>query len=148
MKKLFAIKTLVLVMFLNINVKAQDRNTFAFTYDAAGNVIQRQLQIMPPLPEGRVGNFKKDTTEIAPPLNFKIYPNPTNQYVNIEGDLPEAIEEAQIFLLNTEGKILKTEMYKGQAKTMDVSDLKNGMYMLEVNYSKNKRSTYKIIVSK
>ncbi len=146
MKKL---KFLIALVFLTfINAKGQT-NSIVFTYDIGGNMIQRQLQVIPPLPPG--GNrlsIPKDSTEILPALNFKIFPNPTNQYINIEGELPKEFEEAKITLLNSEGKILKTETYNGQTKTMDVSDLKNGLYMLEVNYSKNKRSTYKIIVSK
>ncbi len=147
MKKLFAIKMFVLLMLLNISGKGQDRNTFAFSYDAAGNVIQRQLQIMPPLPGGRLGKFEKDSIETIPPVSFKIYPNPAQTFVTIEGELPVNCTEAKVQLLNSNGQILKTTTYNSEIKTIDVSDLKNGMYLLEIIYNKKQKSTYKIIVT-
>jgi hypothetical protein len=123
------------------SAQAQDLS-FSYSYDAGGNMTQRQLQL---IFSSRMGRFTTADSTLL--LNFKIYPNPTNQFLNIEGPLPEDVTSADVRLLNLNGQVLKTEVYTGQLKTLPVSDLNNGMYLLEINYSKEKRTTYKIIVT-
>src|SRR5687767_9941298 len=101
-----------LIAFLLIGggLSAQEENTIVFSYDAAGNMIERKLQVVM---AGRLENAQKrnDTSEIIPAQNFKIFPNPTNQYLNIEGDLPKDFTEAKINLLSINGQILKEDTY-------------------------------------
>ncbi len=139
--------TLITSLSLHANLNAQ--TTIAFTYDAAGNMIQRQVLVIPPIPNGgaRFANTPKDSSEIAPPLNFKIYPNPAQTYVNIEGELPKEVSEAKWQLLSSTGQVLKTGTYNGTLQSVSVQDLKSGLYMLEILYNKKQRSTYKIVVS-
>lgn len=150
MKNFFIIKTLVLFIFLNSNIKGQT-NSLAFTYDAAGNMVQRQLQVIPPPPPcpscQKLANNNKDSNEVSPPINFKIYPNPAQTYVTIEGKLPENCVEANVQLLSSTGQVLKTDIYNSEIKTINVSDLKNGIYFMEIIYNKKQKSTYKIIVT-
>lgn len=125
--------------------------TLVFTYDAAGNMIKRQLQIVPPIPPGnaRFGTpiNPKDSSEVAPPLAFKVYPNPAQLMVTLDGELPKEVSEAKIRLLTTNGQVLKEDTYTGNFKQLDVSQFKNGSYLLEVQYSKKQRSTYHLIIS-
>ncbi len=125
--------------------------TFNFTYDAGGNMIQRQLLITPPIapPGARFGApiSTTDSTQVAPPLTFKVYPNPAQTYVNLEGDLPEGIKEAKVVLLTSTGQVVKEEVYKGKLQQLDVSGLKNGIYLIDIQYSKTQRSTYRLIIS-
>ena len=125
------------------NLNAQE-NSIVFTYDEAGNMIERKIQVVM---NGRIGKIDTKKDSIKPPIDFKIFPNPTNTYLNIEGDLPSDIKEAKINLLGLNGVVLKTDVYMGVLKTMNVSDLKNGLYLLEIKYSEKERSTYKIIIS-
>jgi hypothetical protein len=143
MKHLFFL--FMVMMAMAINTPAQ--TTIAFTYDAGGNMIQRQVQVVPPSPNARFNGVKLDSTEIMPPLDFKVYPNPAQTIVNIEGKLPENCPEAKLQLLNVNGQVLKTGVYTGQTKQQDVSDLKSGIYFLEIIYSKKQKSTYKLIVN-
>ncbi len=123
------------------HLKAQEGN-IVFSYDAAGNMTQRRIQV---LVGGRIGQpqLPKDSVQRA----FSVYPNPTSQYLTIEGALPENINSGDVRLLNLNGQILKTDTYTGQPKTLPVQDLKPGLYLLEVRYSKKNKSTYKIIIS-
>jgi hypothetical protein len=148
MKRYIFILTTCLAIVLNTGLTAQ---TFNFTYDAGGNMIQRQLQITPPIapPGAKFGApiSKTDSTQVAPPLNFKLYPNPAQTYINLEGDLPEGITEAKVVVFTSTGQVVKEELYKGKLQQIDVSSLKNGLYVIDIQYSKTQRSTYRLIIS-
>lgn len=122
------------------------QNTISFTYDSGGNMIQRQVQV---LPQFRFSppSTPKDSSIINDAIIFKVYPNPTKDFVNVDGELPEGIKEAKLKLYTTTGQELLNEIYSGSLKTISISNLKAGVYYLEVNYSKKKSSTYKIIIT-
>jgi hypothetical protein len=115
-----------------------------FSYDTGGHLVQRSVQVS----NVRLSNpFHPGDTSAVKPLNFNIYPNPTNDQLTIEGKLPDNLKEAKIYLSDISGQILKTGTYTGESKQMLVSDLKEGMYLLEISYSKDNKSTYKIIIT-
>lgn len=146
MKNIF----IVTIFFLFISNIGKAQTTLAYTYDAAGNMIQRQIQIIPPIPNQRPSNPFESTEQKKDSISdiqFKIYPNPAQTFVTIEGKLPENCSEAKVQLLNSTGQILKINTYNSETKTMDVSDLKNGIYLLEIICNKKQKSTYKIIVT-
>mgnify|MGYP000107538332 CR=1 FL=1 len=60
-------------------------------------------------------------------LNFKVFPNPTSNAVNIE--LPNNKIAESITLINSIGQVLKT---KNNSNIMNVSEIPNGVYYLEV----------------
>lgn len=130
---------IVLICLFAIRVNAQD--ALQYSYDAGGNLVQRQIQV---LMQGRIGKL---TTEKDSVYTFKVYPNPANQYLNIEGPLPEGKTSATLILTAVNGQILRQDNYTGQMKAIPVSDLKPGLYLLEIRYSKEKSTTYKIVIS-
>lgn len=133
------------VLFSCIYTLNAQENNLVFSYDKAGNLMQRKVQTMV---GGRLGKINsKDSSHVQPAENFKVFPNPTNQYINLEGDLPVHILQADVILSNLEGKVLKTDQYYGKTKALDISTLKSGMYLLEMRYSKEERTTYKIIIT-
>lgn len=129
-----------LLFFIQV-FKAQD-GAIGFSYDAGGNLTERRLQVMP---GGRIGKFNSPPDTLQHP--FKVYPNPTSQYLSIEGALPENVSSGEISLMSINGQILRTDTYTGQLKTLPVADLKPGLYLLQISYSKKQKSTYKIIVN-
>lgn len=139
------INSILVAFCLLSSTFASKAQTISFSYDGSGNMTQRSVQV---LMGGRFGNFvTRDSTVIPPPLNFKIYPNPTNAFLNIEGDLPENTQEAQVLITNMNGQVLKRDIYRGALKTIAVNDLASGAYLLNIQYSKEKKSTYKIIIT-
>jgi hypothetical protein len=125
------------------------QNTIAFSYDAGGNMIQRQLQVVPPGPGGKFINpysdsEKKDSLNT---IEFKIYPNPTRDVLNIEGELPPEVQEAKVFLFNTNGQKMIESTYDGQKKQLNLVGFKSGLYYLEVQFSKKNSSNYKVIIT-
>jgi hypothetical protein len=148
MKTLKQYTLLAFILFASLT-KAQTLN---FTYDAGGNMVQRQLQIVPPLPPGGGARFgtpisANDSTQVAPPINFKLFPNPASKSVTMEGDLPEGMSEVKFVVMNSTGQIVKQGIYSGKTQQLDVSDLKSGVYLIDLQYSKKQRSTYRLIIN-
>jgi endoglucanase len=78
----------------------------------------------------------KDKTDVASlyPTRLKIYPNPTNQYVNI--DLGNNSVLVNIQLLSIDGRVILNKEKIGQAiETIDVSTLQKGTYLVKVSNS-------------
>ena len=71
---------------------------------------------------------------------FKIYPNPTNGRVTIDW----ASDTYYYSILNFMGKVLKSG-YAEQRKTIDVSDLKAGNYILQIA-DKGSRRTHRLSI--
>ncbi|HJN54260.1 MAG TPA: T9SS type A sorting domain-containing protein, partial [Flavobacteriaceae bacterium] len=70
-------------------------------------------------------------------FDYKIYPNPTSNIINIQGD----ISDLKVIIYDMLGKVL---MQSEEQESIDISFLKNGTYFLSLtNNSTN--STYKII---
>jgi hypothetical protein len=130
------------LLFLN-EVKGQ-QGSIVYSYDAGGKMTERKIQVMQ---GGRIGNFDKTTKDSLPQREFKVFPNPTSQYLTIEGELPENTPSGEMSLLNISGQVIKKEVYTGVRKDIPIYDLKPGMYLLEIRYSKKEKSSYKIIVS-
>jgi len=63
--------------------------------------------------------------------NVIAYPNPVSNHLTIE-----ATQKATINILNTQGQFLETLLINGNITTIDVSNLANGMYVMEVKTAK------------
>lgn len=146
----FILKAIISILLFISALYSTAQTTINFTYDAGGNMIKRSIAVIPPTPGAKFTNPFTQAEEKNDSLNvveFKVYPNPTREIVNLEGDLPVGIESAKVFLFNTTGQVLKTETYTGASTPINVGDLKAGIYYLEVNYSKKNSSSYKIIIT-
>jgi len=138
-------------MLISIKSKCQTSPALVFTYDNAGNLIQRNITVVPtpPVgpPNGRLGDFSEDKKDSIGVVLFKVYPNPAKDKISVEGELPEGVNEANIFLFNNIGQELRSDVYTGIIKEINVSDLKAGLYYLKIDYSKTNSSNYKIIIT-
>lgn len=71
---------------------------------------------------------------------ISIYPNPANDFINVESEFK--INTIQIY--STLGTLVKSYEKLSKNKTLDISSLPKGMYMLKVNSAK-KNSLFKLI---
>lgn len=85
--------------------------------------------------------------EISIARNVKVYPNPSNNVVNIELNLsPEILKTAELYLSNVLGSVVYTSKSETQIKTIDVSTLAKGVYTLHVTSAAGS-ATYKVVVN-
>jgi hypothetical protein len=120
--------------------KAQN-TAIKLDYDLAGNQIKRYRQAL----SLRLGNTtnQKDSS-----LVFNIYPNPTKDFITIEGALENKATEAKIFIYDITGSLLYQDVYNGIKKTYSLVNYKTGMYFLEIKYNTKQSSNYRILVSR
>jgi hypothetical protein len=76
-------------------------------------------------------NFEMDVIEISDINFFKIYPNPTNNFLNIRSN-NQVNQNISFEILNTYGQRMYSGQFIGARKTIDVSDLKKGIYIIRV----------------
>jgi hypothetical protein len=73
------------------------------------------------------GNLSVETTEAGKVL--VAYPNPTNGIVQVSNVEPNS----SYTLVNIEGKVLSTGEFASTEGTIDMTDVKEGVYYLKVN---------------
>ncbi len=130
---------LYLILISCFNTKAQS-TTIKFDYDEAGNQTQRYMQVV----SLRIGNTTntKDST-----LIFNVYPNPTKDFITIEGAIEKDATEARIYLYDLKGALLYQDVYNGIKKTYSLANYKTGIYFLEIKYNTKQSSNYRILIS-
>ncbi len=77
---------------------------------------------------------------------INVYPNPATNYVNV--DLQVFTPGTQLSLSDITGKVLMSREVKGTHTTLSTSDLKSGMYLLDVHDKAGHRAIKRILVTK
>lgn len=67
--------------------------------------------------------------------SFSVYPNPSNDVVNIENTINALIQDISITDMN--GRVVKTMKFNGESSIkLSISDLTTGIYMMNINSDK------------
>ncbi|MCL3779594.1 T9SS type A sorting domain-containing protein [Prolixibacteraceae bacterium JC049] len=74
---------------------------------------------------------------------LKVYPNPTSGSLTIEGKM---LQEAHVYVLDMNGKILISKQSKQTTNKLDLSRYTNGVYLLKIE--KNKKTYKRLIVKR
>lgn len=69
-------------------------------------------------------------TESFDIASFKMYPNPTRNFVNIE--LPQMVSEADIVIYDVLGKKIKETKIANENSNVDLSGFKSGFYLMNI----------------
>jgi len=92
-----------------------------------------------------------DYTSIStvPSLAFNIYPNPTQEVLNLEVNLLSELKEGMIYIYNEKSQQVYQQSFVGQTSTLnlDLPSLNNGVYFLKVQ-SKAYQKTTKFVIGK
>lgn len=126
-------------------LRAQEQS-IQFSYDQAGNLIERKLQSFF---LGRIAPFQRDTVK-SDSLIFAIYPNPTNDLLNIDrivkiDDKQKAGSTYKLVTIN--GQVVSSGVDLIEHATVNVSNLASGIYFLVIINEEKDKSIYKIIKS-
>lgn len=110
---------------------------YAFSYDNAGNRIERQFLVL--RTDQSLGN-----SEIHSSINehnIKLFPNPTSDRVNIETNL----EPDDMGLFDLNGREMPITITKKESISIDVSSFPAGTYLLKIRFGKQEK-TWKVIL--
>jgi hypothetical protein len=108
--------------------------TFLYTYDDAGNRIERAKQVCTcevPAPQGRATNTVSPTEKQGTLAQIiSIAPNPTAQGINIQFSI--AVEHAKLHIMDSNGKLIGTQIVSGTTAEADLSTYPAGIYYLSL----------------
>lgn len=77
--------------------------------------------------------------------SFNIYPNPATSVVNIE--IKPTIEKQKVSIYSTSGQLVKlTEITESGTVRIDISDLRKGFYLVEIQNKKGEAKSAKLFV--
>jgi len=123
-------KKIIFLLFLSTGMTAQ---TVKYTYDAAGNRVQRKLDVSDPSTQRTIEtNQDEKATQKASELGLSVFPNPAQDKVNVViGNLKEG-QQVSIFLIDEQGKSLLSQKASIEQSTLDMSLYKPGIYFIKV----------------
>lgn len=79
--------------------------------------------------------------------NLKLYPNPTSRLIMIDLNNENAIEETEISIYTVSGELVWSEILKQNRQQINVADLSNGIYLIEIK-SAQKVEKQKLIIQR
>jgi len=135
---------LVICLFFNAALNAQ---SIEYKYDQNGNRIQRKLVVCNNCPQsGRVVSPEEEKKEqlVATQLGLSVFPNPSQEKVNVMINNLKAEDQATILLVDEQGKILVNQQTNSQDNDVDMSLYKAGIYFIKVMVGKE-TLFYKVI---
>jgi hypothetical protein len=114
------------------------KQTYAILYARNGDHLQNVTQLLSDA--AAVKEFHDNDSDVPcegwwwgidelQTADFSVYPNPASNQLTIENGLEL---EMQISIMNIEGKIVYTNEFSGTSSTIDVSNLKAGIYLIQI----------------
>ncbi len=161
----FLLKTIVSFTFLLASQMPAWSDSISFVYDAAGNRIERYIDMTPP--EMRSDEAVEDSASAAEsssqqmqkqaisapnePLKdfalanaIRIYPNPTEGLLKVEIDNLQEHQKASITLMSIQGQTIVNQSKAQISNELDISARPAGTYIMRITLD-GKSTEWKII---
>ena len=141
----------VFLVFMSLFSNAQ--TYIQYTYDLNGNRETRKLDVIQlksakiAFPVNDVALLKEEPDRVSgidEEQGVKIYPNPAEDKINIEFSGSQTDDPAEARLYDLNGNLVKYEKNKTLLMDIDVSNLKEGVYVLVIKRG-TQITNYKII---
>jgi hypothetical protein len=78
--------------------------------------------------------------------NIELYPNPASEFVDISFDRSNN-DDLTLNIYNITGTLVKSEMLKQNQRQINIGDLSNGIYLVEIK-SNNFTENQKLIIQR
>jgi hypothetical protein len=153
--KHFCLSGLVLILILIPLRSFSQSTTIYYTYDNAGNLIEKVIHLNSGLKSAKINNNTKNPvspvdSSLIKDNSFKsgevkIYPNPTRGIVEIELPSDSGVDsEFQFIVLDVNGRVIIDKRKEPFRTSLDLSNQPNGIYFLHIR-SGSLVSKWKII---
>ncbi|WP_281323481.1 T9SS type A sorting domain-containing protein [Flavobacterium aestivum] len=147
-------KIITLLFFLVSCISnAQQQQKIHFEYDGAGNQTSREwclncLAKNSNIAPKEIADLKEeDLQKFLPEDNFSYYPNPVKEELFLKWEISNVNSISSIRIYNLNGSLLKSYEHLNTVdkQTVPFLEYPNGVYILELTYSKGDEKTIKII---
>lgn len=152
--KFYFIGSLAIIVLSIFNTNANAQPHIDFTYDAAGNRIQRQYYAFKTM--GDPAPSDPAAEETAAQYGITVYPNPlmdgTSATVTIQGktkssESDKTNTQAIIYVLDNTGKVLFSQKQTSPSTEIDLGNYSAGIYYIKVAIDKE-QLFYKVLKAK
>jgi spore coat protein A, manganese oxidase len=129
------------------NKSLDNSSTFYMTYDNAPNVGDNIYRIKLTQTDGTIMLSETKTVNFKDLSSVRVYPNPTDDYLNIDL-MPYKNQSVEIGMYNTLGQEMsfkKIEKVENTLIQLDVSEFKNGSYIMSIK-ANGKREINKSVI--
>ena len=149
MKKMWLIP-----LFAISNFVCAQNDVVRFTYDNAGNQIQRILCINCLTAKKSRDSIKEvavlqqaDLQKFTPSDNLSYYPNPVKEELYLQWDLIEGTQILSITIYDINGRLLKSadDMSTSNSKNISFGNYPRGVYAVLLRYNNGEQKSIKII---
>ena len=139
--------------FFIVNI-AQSQDKILFTYDTAGNQIQRELCISCPSTTGKQFVSKEiadlvedDLQKLTPDDIISYYPNPVKEELYLKWEFFSEKTVASVYLYDIKGSALQTynNLEKKNAINIPFYSYPKGTYLVVLMYNGGEQKTIKIV---
>lgn len=141
MKKLSLALLFAVLLF---PLSAQAQNTIAFAYDAAGNRIQRYIEIPAERSVSQPEENIPPVTDTALGNTITIYPNPTKGLLKVDIENFKEEQQGSIVIYDMKGQAIVSHKKVFAANELDITNTSAGNYILRITLDK-KTTEWKII---
>jgi len=137
------------------SIDADGEYTYTFNYSIPADFAEENMHIVVVVVDNATGNIlnantfgmaPNSNTEIASPIDLKVFPNPTASNVNVTFD---AEGDYQVYITNISGKLMASKQFTNlsgeQVVEFDVSGYAAGSYVLTVSGEQSSYSKTVII---
>jgi hypothetical protein len=119
--------TIAFFTFMSVESIAQDHCWIKYSYDPAGNRINREWWCGDP--NGHEEDAEPKATA-ARDFGLRTMPNPASDQITLRSE--EALDNAQVEMLDANGRSVLSQQITGTTADFDVSRLAPGLYTLRV----------------
>jgi hypothetical protein len=144
-----------IAVFLGItNFVSAQNDMIKFTYDGAGNQVQRILCINCLSAKNANDSIKEvsvmqeeDLQKFTPNDNISYYPNPVKQELYLQWDLIDGTQISSISIYDLNGRLLQSlnDVSKVSNKNISFQNYPRGVYAVVLNYNNAEQKSIKII---
>lgn len=139
----------LLTLFFIFCFAAIQAQEVQYTYDASGNRTKRKLAVLNPSPirlanNDSISKHVAEGMQIAMQEGISVFPNPTQDVVNVSINNFKADDKVTVQLFDNTGKILKTQIMQSATVQFAVAELQSGIYYINVIKGKEKLF-YKVV---
>ena len=131
---MFAIATYYIISLCVLTYVLQKTQCSIITYDTVKISVINNCPVI-------------GVNELSNKYHFKLYPNPSNEIINVEMDLGD-YQNAAISIYSLLGEIVKNQSLKNGNIKLDISDLKSGTYLYSIKIDGNQVKNDKLIIIK
>lgn len=141
------VKSLMLGLLLFQVIPTQAQEKIGYSYDAAGNRIQRTIILQAQAKKANASTAKDVRSlsiDNAMKSTVTIYPNPTKGQLRVAISKLDNTDKCALSVFTTTGKLVFNKPNAAASTDIDLSNQSNGIYLLKIELN-GSQTTWKII---